>query len=214
MIYEPWTPAPKQRAILEEAKAELGKYEADGYALTSRQLYYRLREREIVSEGREAEERLSYILNRARLSGRLDWRHCRDTLPRTHDRATSFNVVAELWVQREAVVDQVLAAAEPWRVNVKCLRGYAPTTVIHEWCDHLHHFAPGVKILHVADWTDTGRKMTGDLENRVHMFAPHATVERVDFGPAARDYELEELTPDELAHRIHLELRYLLGDPA
>ncbi len=60
-------------AMIDRANAIIEEYEAQGYTLTLRQLYYQLVARDVIPNKQTEYNRLSGILNDARLAGLVDW---------------------------------------------------------------------------------------------------------------------------------------------
>ena len=65
-------------AVIEAADAILHEYDAQGYTLTLRQLYYQFVARDLLPNTQRSYKRLGSIINDARLAGYIDWDHMED----------------------------------------------------------------------------------------------------------------------------------------
>ena len=71
--FEDWTPHRKTRDRLEAVNAVIGEYEAQGYRLTLRQLYYQLVSRNIIENLQREYDKLGVMLANARKAGQVSW---------------------------------------------------------------------------------------------------------------------------------------------
>lgn len=60
-------------ALIDTANSIISEYDADGYDLTLRQLYYQLVARGYIENTMNSYKRVGNIINDARLSGLIDW---------------------------------------------------------------------------------------------------------------------------------------------
>lgn len=175
-------------AIIEE-------YQAMGYVLTIRQLYYQLVAREVVPNTLQSYKNIASLCNDARLAGHMDWDaiedRTREFLSVPHwssgkdvlaSAAASFNV--DMWedqplrafviVEKEAMVGVLQRICARLDVPLMAARGYPSVTVLHDFARNV--MLPTIRggqevlILHLGDHDPSGIDMTRDLEDRIGMF--------------------------------------------
>src|SRR5438874_2417534 len=123
----------ESRQIIRQADAICAAYQAQGYDLTLRQLFYQFVSRDLLSNTERSYKRLGSIVNDARLAGLLDWHYIVDrtrnlrTLAHWNDPAEIVSAIAEqyredrwaqqgtrveVWIEKDALVG-VLESACP-----------------------------------------------------------------------------------------------------
>src|SRR5580704_4773196 len=60
-------------ALIEHANTIIDEYQAEGFTLTLRQLYYQFVSRDLIKNQQSEYKRLGSIINDARLAGLIDW---------------------------------------------------------------------------------------------------------------------------------------------
>lgn len=65
-------------ATIQAANTIIDEYQAEGYTLTLRQLYYQFVSRDLISNRQSEYNRLGSIVNDARLGGLIDWNSIED----------------------------------------------------------------------------------------------------------------------------------------
>src|ERR1700722_6265193 len=60
-------------ALIEKANEIIADYQAQGFTLTLRQLYYQFVSRDIIPNKQSEYKRLGSVINDARLAGLIDW---------------------------------------------------------------------------------------------------------------------------------------------
>ena len=71
--FKEWNPRILTRELLEEIEAVIIAYQAQGYKLTLRQLYYQLVSRDIIPNRVQEYAKLSTLLVKGRMAGVVDW---------------------------------------------------------------------------------------------------------------------------------------------
>jgi len=140
-------------------------------------------------------KRLGDIITNGRLAGLLDWKHIVDRTRRLSglrqhdnpaDAVTSLSLTyhidmwktqpayVEAWVEKDAMVDILRQACNPWDVPYGSTRGYTSASAAHETAMRLRHEAmmheDGVHIIHLSDHDPSGIDMARDLQERFDIF--------------------------------------------
>lgn len=97
--------------IIEQADAILMEYQARGFVLTLRQLYYQFVSRDLLKNVQTEYKRLGKIINDARLAGKLDWSGIED-----RDRAVT---KPNVWSSPESILQAVAQQykEDPWKTQ-------------------------------------------------------------------------------------------------
>lgn len=201
------------------------EYQAQGFVLTVRQLYYQLVARAIIPNTLQEYKRAAGVINDAKLAGMIDWDAIED---RTRDfvRQTRWNSGADIlraavssfhkdmWVgqdyrvfvivEKEALVGVLERACRDNDVPLLAARGYPSGTVLREFAqsDLLPAFEAGQMpvILHLGDHDPSGIDMSRDLEDRLVLFCDeqHMSFERI----ALNMKQVQALKPPENPAKI------------
>lgn len=177
----------------------VGEYEADGYDLTLRQLYYQLVARGFIPNNEKSYKRIGNLINDARLAGLIDWFSITDRTRSMHKnnhwdnpaqiikasikqyavdtRVTQPNYV-EVWVEKEALVDVVGKACKRLDVPFFACRGYVSQSEMwaasRRFADDKYNY-----IIHLGDHDPSGVDMTRDIQDRMGVFGADVEVRRI-----------------------------------
>ncbi len=181
-------------SLIEDANDILVEYQAQGFVLTLRQLYYQFVARAIIENTERSYKRLGSVVNDARLAGLIDWDHLTD---RTRElRSTShwtspaeiieacasgFNIDKwenqdhriEVWVEKDALIDVVRQACEPLDIPHFSCRGYVSQSEMWVAAGRIVDYSIEGKspvIIHLGDHDPSGIDMSRDIEDRLQMF--------------------------------------------
>lgn len=172
----------------------VGDYAAQGYNLTLRQLYYQFVARDIIPNNQRQYDNLGELVNNARLAGLVDWRaiedrtrnvrntfHWQDPTHLLTSAAKQFDIdkwegqptYAEVWVEKDALVEVVGKPAEALDVPYFSCRGYVSQSEM--WAAAMRiveqlNFHDRAVIIHLGDHDPSGKDMTRDIEERIKMF--------------------------------------------
>lgn len=134
-----------RRALVDVANAIIEEYEAAGYDLTLRQLYYQFVARDIIPNTEKSYKNLGDVINEGRLQGLIDWDAIEDrtrNLVRSSHWDSPYHIMenvppayredlwetqrcrVEVWVEKEALAGVVAKACDKWRVPYFACRGY------------------------------------------------------------------------------------------
>lgn len=184
----------KSEERINQANAIIAEYEAQGYMLTLRQLYYQFVARDWIENTDRSYKRLGAIVNDARLAGRIDWSAIEDrgrtlrgvsTWESPADIVTacadSFRLdlwqtqerIAEVWIEKEALVSIASAGARARRASVFACKGYVSQSAMYDAGLRLSRYIRGGQtplIIHLGDHDPSGIDMTRDIRDRLALF--------------------------------------------
>lgn len=180
--------------VIVQANRIIQEYQADGYSLTLRQLYYQFVARDLIPNRQREYKRLGSILNDARLAGLVDWHAIEDRTrnlerqPTWDDPADIVGVVSrqfrvdrwenqpvrvEVWIEKDALAGVFERVCNRFGVPYFSCRGYTSQSEMygaHErFMDYLEA-GQDVVILHFGDHDPSGVDMTRDISERLAMF--------------------------------------------
>lgn len=212
IAYEDWKPGPDALSVIAQAEAIASNYQAQGYDLTLRQLYYQFVARDLIPNTDRSYKRLGSIVNKARMAGLLDWDYIVDrtrNIAGIYDFPTPDQMVedlargyfedhwidqpthVEVWVEKEALAGVVGRAAGAWIAPYFSCRGYVSQSELWGAAQRLYrHLAKGknVVILHLGDHDPSGIDMTRDIRDRLQTFVSQDFLNR----EGRRYFEAEE----------------------
>lgn len=190
--------------IIDTAIVIIDEYQAQGFSLTVRQLYYQFVARDLIANKDSEYKRLASIINDARLAGAIDWlaiedrNRSRSGVWFTNTPKQALNHLAEgyavdlwddqpnrveIWIEKAALLGVIQDICMEWRVPYYATRGYNSQS--EAWragrrFDEYYQGGQECHVLHFADHDPSGLDMTADNSNRLDMFSNHAvTVKRL-----------------------------------
>lgn len=195
------------------------EYQAQGFVLTTRQLYYQCVARGLIPNTMSEYKRMAGIVNDAKMAGYLDWDAIED---RTREfirrsrwssgKSILDSAVAsyhqDMWdnqpnrvfviVEKEALVGVLENVCHQYDVPLLAARGYPSGSVLHEFAtsDLADAIQSGqhIVVLHLGDHDPSGIDMTRDLQERLSVFAEeHVELDRL----ALNMDQVDELKPPE-----------------
>ena len=203
--------------IIETANAIIEKYQAQGYDLTLRQLYYQFVARDLIPNRQSEYKRLGSIINDARLAGLVD---CTAIVDRTRELrklahweepqdivdacVRSFRIDKwhrrfqqrrlEVWIEKDALVGVIADVCEEFDVPYFSCRGYNSQSEMWAAATRLRNWKFGGQrplIIHLGDHDPSGLDMTRDIKDRHDLFCSYAYVKRI----ALNMEQIEEYEP-------------------
>jgi hypothetical protein len=186
-----------QKAALEtveRANIIIAEYQAQGFDLTLRQLYYQFVSRDFIPNTLRSYKNLGSAINDGRLAGLIDWlaivdrtravrslAHWDDPQEMLNGCAVQFNVDRwatqpyrpEVWIEKDALVGVFEAVCDELDVPLLSCRGY--TSQSEMWGAgrrFLSHHKKNQKtiIFHFGDHDPSGIDMSRDIEDRMSLF--------------------------------------------
>ena len=171
------------------------QYQAQGYTLSVRQLYYQLVARGKIENTERSYKRVANIINDARLAGELDWDAIEDRGRDVEVRSrwssaqdllqgATDGFHMDMWnsqservfvvVEKAALAGVLGGVCREYDVPLLAARGYPSVSIVREMA--LQHFGASildgqtVTVLHLGDHDPSGIDMTRDLRDRFNLF--------------------------------------------
>lgn len=168
-------------------------YQAQGYKLTLRQLYYQLVSRNVIANHDREYKKLSRVLTEGRMAGLVDWDAIEDRLRRPSSpyavsgivdalndtyrqyrlrRQRDQNVHVEVWVEKDAISNVLKRVTQKYGVPILVNRGYGSATAMkdaydrYSWRLENGHQEQAI-ILYLGDHDPSGLDMIRDIYGRV-----------------------------------------------
>lgn len=194
---------PASLAVVVQANRIIEEYEAQGYSLTLRQLFYQFVSRDLLPNTQKSYSRLGNIISDGRLAGLIDWDaiedRTRNLVRNPHwgspasiiDSAASSYAIdkwegqeyrIEVWIEKEAlsgVFDRICSQLD---VPFFACRGYVSQSEMWRAAQRLLTWdEKGYKtvVLHFGDHDPSGIDMTRDIQDRLRLFETEAEVIRL-----------------------------------
>lgn len=182
------------RAMIDRANEVIGQYQAQGFTLTLRQLYYQFVSRDLIPNTVRDYKRLGDVVNNARMAGLIDWDSIEDRTRNLRglshwddpgeiigDCVRSFRrdmwagqkYRPEVWIEKDALAGVFEGVCQELDVPFFSCRGY--TSQSEMWGAGqrmLAHHEDGKTpyILHFGDHDPSGIDMTRDIKERLQTF--------------------------------------------
>jgi hypothetical protein len=200
-----WNPSRNSLLLLGAIEFILEDYEAQGYKLTLRQLYYQMVTRNAIANDPKSYSSLGDLVSRARLAGLIDWDMIEDrsrVLRRqtcwgspeeiVSAAAETYHVdhwrgqrqLVEVWCEKDAVSNILAPVCRELDVAFIANRGYTSQSAMY--AAYLRFQAAAVDgrdqwIIYFGDHDPSGMDMARDIEARMMIFNPEGFcgVERV-----------------------------------
>ena len=193
------------RAMIDRCNQVIIAYQAQGYDLTLRQLYYQAVSRNWIPNSERSYKNLGSLINDARLAGLVDWNAITDRTRNTRSnshwndpgdiiKSAANSYAIDKWlgqeyrpyvlVEKEALAGIVSQAASqldcPW---LSC-RGYMSQSemwsLAQRFIAHKRYEGQEAVIIHLGDHDPSGIDMTRDIQERMIMFTGRrVAVERI-----------------------------------
>jgi hypothetical protein len=185
----------KSLALIEQANAIISEYQARGFALTLRQLFYQFVSRQTLSNTLAEYKRLGIVVKNGRRAGLIDWDAIEDrtrnvrSLSSWKDPSSILEACAaqyredlwetqafrpEVWIEKDALLGIIESVCEEFRVPYFACRGNNSESEQYKAGKRFEeHLANGLTpiILHLGDHDPNGLDMTRDNQDRLALFA-------------------------------------------
>lgn len=191
-------------------------YEAQGYSLTLRQVYYQMVARDIIPNNERSYKNLGALINDARLAGLIDWNAIEDRTRNIRGRnhwenpgdvikaaAYSYHLdywqdqenYVEVWVEKDALVGVVGRICDQLDLNYFSCRGYVSQSemwVAAKRLEKRQREGKNIILLHLGDHDPSGIDMSRDILDRLNIFE----TDDIEFKRLALNMEqIEEYSP-------------------
>jgi hypothetical protein len=190
-------------AIIMQANEIIEDYQAQGYELTLRQLYYQFVARDLLANTQKNYSRLGGIINDGRMAGLIDWNAIVDRTRNLKklstwdtpsdiiegaaysyrtDKWSSQDYRIEVWIEKEALAGVFERVCNELEVPFFSCRGYTSQSEMWRAAQRLKRWEQGgfkTRIIHFGDHDPSGMDMTRDIEDRLAIFGSRVQVERL-----------------------------------
>lgn len=185
---------PESLQIIEKANDIIAQYQAQGFHLTLRQLYYQFVARDLLANTVQSYKRLGSIVNDARLAGLIDWEAIEDRTRATNipttwtepssildacasqfriDKWANQTFRPEVWIEKEALAGVIEPTCHELQIPFLSCRGYTSQSEMWSSACRLVRFRRQKQtpyILHLGDHDPSGIDMTRDIRDRLELF--------------------------------------------
>lgn len=187
--------------IINLANSIIAQYQAAGYRMTLRQLYYQFVSRNALANTERNYKRLGSILNDGRYGGLIDWSAIEDRNRVPHkvgefsglgglanaalssyrlDRWEGQQNFVELWVEKAALAGVLQPLADEWHVTLMVNRGYSSASAMYEAAQRfINRDGHQGIVLYLGDHDPSGEDMVRDVQSRFVTFETSVRVEKV-----------------------------------
>jgi len=180
--------------VIEEANVIIDEYEADGFKLTLRQLYYQFVARDLLPNTQRSYKRLGDIIRNARYAGLVSWEAIEDRTRYLRENShwekpedilraarSSFymdkwegqDCRVEVWIEKDALVGVIEDVCKDLDVPFFSCRGYVSSSEMWGAAQRLEEYEnDGITpiILHLGDHDPSGVDMSRDMQGRLDEF--------------------------------------------
>ena len=186
---------PQSLATIAQANEIIADYQAQGFTLTLRQLYYQFVSKDLIPNSDREYKKLGNVITDARLAGLVDWNSIEDRgrgkkgwlveedidqilyeLP--HAYAADFwadqDRYIEVWVEKDALSSVVEKAARPYRVGYMACKGYLSASEAYSAGKRMERARLEGKeplVIHLGDHDPSGLDMTRDNGDRLRLLS-------------------------------------------
>jgi hypothetical protein len=190
-------------ATIITANRIIEEFQAQGFKLTLRQLYYQFVARDLIPNIQKEYNKLGTIVNDGRLAGLINWKAIEDRTRNLQSlahwsspasiiqsAATSYRIDKwerqpyriEVWIEKDALVGVLERVCKNWDVAYFSCRGYNSQSEMWGAAQRLinySHNGQRTLILHLGDHDPSGLDMTRDIRDRLNMFMNYEGVQPV-----------------------------------
>lgn len=188
-------------AIIQQAEVIIADYQAQGFSLTLRQLYYQFVARDLVPNTERSYKRLGNIVSDARRAGLIDWLSIEDrtryirrnsswdspagileSAKQSYHRDLWANQLCriEVWIEKDALVGVIDNVCSNNDVPFFSCRGYVSDSEMWQAAmraDRNKRRGQNTIILHFGDHDPSGIDMSRDIQDRLNLFCQRGSVD-------------------------------------
>lgn len=179
---------------IRKANEIIAEYDAQGFQLTLRQLYYQFVSRDLIANTQREYKNLGGIINDARLAGLIDWEaivdRTRNLQSLAHwdspadiveacakqfkvDKWDGQRFRVECWIEKDALVGVIEGICQELDIPFFSCRGYTSQSEMWVAAQRLRGYlkeGQSPYILHLGDHDPSGKDMTRDIVDRLTEF--------------------------------------------
>lgn len=180
--------------LIEKINGVIKDYDAQGYSLTLRQVYYQMVARDVIQNNEKSYKNLGNLINDARLAGMIDWHSIEDRTRNLRGLShwdspaeiiksvsNSYHIdyweeqenYVEVWVEKDALVGIVGQVCNELDVNYFSCRGYVSQSEMWAASRRLarqRDAGKNIVLLHLGDHDPSGIDMSRDIQDRNSLF--------------------------------------------
>jgi len=188
---------------IDQANEIIVEYQAQGFKLTLRQLYYQFVSRDLIPNTVQSYKNLGDVVNDGRLAGLIDWDAIEDrtrnlrssphwSSPRSIVRACADQFAVDLWdtqenyvecwIEKDALVGVIEGICNELDVPFFACRGYTSQSEMWGAAQRLierEQRGKKTTIIHLGDHDPSGIDMTRDIQDRLELFGSTAVIRRI-----------------------------------
>jgi len=182
--------------LINKINSIIKEYEAAGYSLTLRQVYYQLVARGVIPNNERSYKMVGDYMSNGRLAGLIDWyaiedrtryirrlSHWENPTEIIRSAANSYRIdlwetqpqYIEVWVEKDALIGIVEQVAQRFDVPCFSCRGYTSQSEMWVAAQRLSsaskHGKRPCTVIHLGDHDPSGLDMTRDIRERLVLFA-------------------------------------------
>ena len=193
----------RRLSVVDKANEIVVEYQAQGFDLTLRQLYYQFVSRGLIPNSQKEYKRLGDVVNDARLCGLIDWSaisdRTRELRSLNHwdspaaivkacaeqfhvDRWGAQPIRPEVWIEKDALVGVIEGVCHELDVSFFSCRGYTSQSEMWVAAQRLRRYVregQRVVVLHFGDHDPSGLDMSRDIRNRLELFGAQVDFRRM-----------------------------------
>lgn len=188
-------------SYIQQAESIINQYQAQGFILTLRQLYYQFVARGWLANTEKNYKRLGNVVSDARRAGMIDWRAIEDRTRFLRESSSwdtpqailesarksyhrdlweNQDVRLEVWIEKDALLGVIEGVCNENDVPFFSCRGYVSDSEM--WVAAMRHVKYSrddqrVIILHLGDHDPSGIDMTRDIRDRLGLFSGYVDLE-------------------------------------
>lgn len=187
---------PATLEVIRQANEICAEYQAQGFNLTLRQVYYQFVARGLLDNSQRNYKRLGDILNDARLAGQMDWDYIQDRTRAIRGGFWGYDTPGqyidsvaegyyenlwadqparpEVWVEKDALIDIVAGACARDRVPHFSCRGNVSQSEMYAAAKRIaRRRSQGLEVvvIHLGDHDPNGIDMTRDIRDRLTLLS-------------------------------------------
>ncbi len=190
-------------ATIQQANEIISNYQAQGYRLTLRQLYYQFVSKDLIPNTPRSYKNLGSAINDGRLAGKIDWDAIEDRVrvPKTSSQWEDIESLVdsavaayrlprwkgqdnyvELWVEKDALAGVLQPLAEEFHVTLMVNRGYSSQSAMYESAKRFLRASSShdnLHLLYLGDHDPSGEDMVRDIRDRLVMFGADVSVDKL-----------------------------------
>jgi len=186
---------------IKQAESIVAEYQAQGFSLTLRQLYYQFVARALIPNTERDYKRIGNIVSDARRAGLIDWdsiedrtrfirslsnwgkpqdilESARDSYHR--DLWATQDTRIEVWIEKDALVGVIESICQDNDVSFFSCRGYVSDSEMWRGAMRMRRHtrnSQNIIVLHLGDHDPSGIDMTRDIADRLQLFSGGADIE-------------------------------------